>query len=35
MHAQTIYPDSFAKMLLERAGQKYQPSNGTEGECFF
>lgn len=35
MHAQTIYPDSFAKMLLEWAGQKYQPSNGTEGECFF
>lgn len=32
---QAIYPDSFAKLLLERAGQKYQPSNGTEGECFF
>ncbi|UIF90918.1 hypothetical protein [Cupriavidus sp. UYPR2.512] len=35
MNTQAIYPDSFAKMLLERAGQKYQPSNGTEGECFF
>lgn len=31
----TIYPDDFAKMLLGRAGQKYQPSNGTEGECFY
>lgn len=29
-----IYPDSFAAMLVDRAGQKYQPSNGTEGECF-
>lgn len=35
MTTQAIYPDSFAKMLLERVGQKYQPSNGTEGECFF
>ncbi|CAG9169903.1 hypothetical protein [Cupriavidus pinatubonensis] len=35
MGVQTIYPENFAKMLLERAGQKYQPSNGTEGECFF
>lgn len=34
MNMQAIYPDDFAKMLLERVGQKYQPSNGTEGECF-
>jgi len=30
-----IYPDDFAHMLMERAGQPYQPSNGTEGEFFF
>lgn len=35
MAEQGIYPDDFAKMLMDRAGQKYQPSNGTEGECFF
>src|SRR5690348_9141088 len=29
-----IYPDSFAEMLKERAGEKYRPSNGTEGELF-
>lgn len=30
-----IYPDNFAKKLIDLAGQKYQPSNGTEGMCFF
>lgn len=30
-----IYPADFAAMLVERAGQKYRPSNGTEGELFF
>lgn len=30
-----IYPIDFADMMKDRAGQKYQPSNGTEGECFF
>lgn len=30
-----IYPDDFAEMLKHRAGEKYQPSNGTEGEFFF
>ena len=30
-----IYPHSLADMLKHRAGEKYRPSNGTEGECFF
>lgn len=29
-----IYPDELALALMERAGQKYRPSNGTEGELF-
>jgi hypothetical protein len=29
-----IYPDSWAEMNKERAGQKYRPSNGTEGAVF-
>ena len=29
-----IYPVEWAEMTKERAGQKYQPSNGTEGELF-
>lgn len=29
-----IYPKDWADLCIERAGQKYQPSNGTEGECF-
>jgi hypothetical protein len=29
-----IYPESWAAMLADRAGQKYQPSNGSEGEIF-
>lgn len=33
--SQAIYPDSFAAMLVERAGEKYRPSNGTEGNLFF
>lgn len=35
MSTHAIYPDDFAKVLIERAGQKYRPSNGTEGDCFF
>lgn len=30
-----IYPFKYADLLKARAGQKYQPSNGTEGEFFF
>lgn len=30
-----IYPDRLAEMLKARAGEKYRPSNGTEGDCFF
>jgi len=30
-----IYPASHAAMLVARAGEKYRPSNGTEGELFF
>lgn len=30
-----IFPDDFAAMLVHRAGEKYRPSNGTEGDCFF
>lgn len=29
-----IYPKRFAAMLVERVGQKYRPSNGTEGAMF-
>jgi hypothetical protein len=29
-----IYPDSLAAMNIERAGAKYRPGNGTEGELF-
>lgn len=32
---QAIYPASFAAITIKRAGEKYRPSNGTEGECFF
>lgn len=32
---QAIYPATFAEMLVKRAGEKYRPSNGTEGEVFF
>jgi hypothetical protein len=28
------YPDDWAAKCVSIAGQKYQPSNGTEGECF-
>jgi hypothetical protein len=34
-HTSGIYPDDFAEVMKKHAGQKYQPSNGTEGECFF
>ena len=30
-----IHPDGLAELNKANAGQKYQPSNGTEGECFF
>lgn len=34
MNTQAIYPNDFAKELMDRAGESYQPSNGTEGDCF-
>lgn len=34
MNKINIYPADFAAMTASRAGQKYRPSNGTEGECF-
>lgn len=30
-----IHPSGLAEMNQKRAGEKYQPSNGTEGEYFF
>jgi hypothetical protein len=30
-----IYPADFAAMLVKCAGEKYRPSNGTEGDLFF
>lgn len=30
-----IYPDDLAEMKKKYAGEKYRPSNGTEGEFFF
>lgn len=30
-----IHPADLAAMNVENAGQKYRPSNGTEGDCFF
>lgn len=30
-----MYADDLAEKLKERAGQKYQPANGTEGLVFF
>ena len=32
---QAIYPETLAEMTKARAGEKYRPSNGTEGDCFF
>ncbi len=32
---QGIHPAGLAEMNIHRAGQKYRPSNGTEGDCFF
>lgn len=29
-----IYPASFAAMTAKHAGEKYRPSNGTEGDLF-
>lgn len=34
MSTQGIYPDDFADMCKDSAGEPYQPSNGTEGDCF-
>ncbi|TXH46585.1 MAG: hypothetical protein E6Q97_29410 [Desulfurellales bacterium] len=31
---QAIYPAAWAEMNKKHAGEKYRPSNGTEGECF-
>ncbi|MBS4019090.1 MAG: hypothetical protein KGZ68_12725 [Dechloromonas sp.] len=31
---QAIYPHDFAAKLVKRAGEKYRPSNGTEGQLF-
>ena len=31
---QKIYPDDFAEELIKRAGEKWRPSNGTEGDLF-
>lgn len=35
MTGRVIFPTDMAEMLKPRAGEKYQPSNGTEGEMFF
>ncbi|EME69738.1 hypothetical protein H261_11909 [Paramagnetospirillum caucaseum] len=35
MADRTIYPDDLATVCAKRAGQKYRPSNGTEGELFY
>lgn len=32
---QGIHPAGLAEINIHRAGQKYRPSNGTEGDCFF
>lgn len=32
--SQAIYPASFAAITIKRAGDKYRPSNGTEGQLF-
>ena len=32
--SQAIYPETLAAMLVKRAGEKYRPSNGTEGQLF-
>ena len=32
--AKGLYPDDLADATKERAGEKYRPSNGTEGEIF-
>ena len=29
-----IYPEGLAERLREQAGEKYRPSNGTEGSLF-
>ena len=34
MRDRGIYPDDFAEMNKARIGEKYRPSNGTEGEIF-
>lgn len=32
---QAIYPARLAVAYVKHAGEKWRPSNGTEGECFF
>lgn len=34
MNKPKIYPDGLAELRKESAGEKYRPSNGTEGEFF-
>lgn len=34
MQDRRLFPDDFAEMLKKRAGQKYRPANGTEGDIF-
>ena len=33
--SQSIFPERLAAAYVKHAGEKYRPSNGTEGECFF
>lgn len=33
--SQAIFPERLAAAYVKHAGEKYRPSNGTEGECFF
>lgn len=32
---QAIFPKTLAELHARRSGEKYRPSNGTEGDCFF
>lgn len=34
MTKRAIFPAKYAEMLKDRAGEKYEPSNGTEGMIF-
>ena len=35
MSERGIYMDDLAEMLKPRAGEKYRPSNGSEGDIFY